>query len=85
MGKLSSQITQNLTLYLLARSLNLTFQMNNYSRTSQRNFLAKAVQNRSLVCFINTKKLFKSFKVQLFGKMFSIKKIKKKSNHRSIN
>ena len=82
MDKLSSQITRRLTLCPSGRSLNLTFQMKNYSRTSQRNFLAKAMHYRSLECFINTRKLFKSFKTLLFGKMFSIQKIKKKRSHR---
>ena len=84
MDKLLWQITQSLILCPLDKSLNLTFPMKNYSRISQRNFLEKVMQNRSLACFINTRKLFRSYKTPLFGKMFTIKRIQKKRTHRSV-
>ena len=85
MDKLSWQTTQSLILCPLDKSLNPTFLMNNCSRISRRNFLAKLMRNLTLACSINTRELFKSYRTHLFGKIFSIQKIQKKRTHRLVN
>ena len=82
MDKLLLQITQKPIPCPSVKSLNPIFRMNNSSRIMERNFLARKIQNRSSACFTNIKKLFKSYRMQLSGKMYSISKNKIQKSHR---
>ena len=75
MDKLLLQTTQKLTLCLSVKRQSPISPMNNYSRTMEQNFQIRKMQKHILVCFLNTKKQFRSYKMLLSGKIYKMPKI----------